>query len=71
VTATVMDLQDQYERRRLAVEIANRTDPRSYTGVGFLEGDELFIRKALSVYNSLESEPQLARGQDEVANPVG
>jgi hypothetical protein len=25
----------------------------------------------LSVYNSLESEPQLARGQDEVANPVG
>jgi hypothetical protein len=56
-----------------AVEIAamNETDPRTYTGVTSFEGDELFIRKALSIYNSMESEPQIARGQDEVANPVG
>lgn len=71
VRETKKDLQDQWSTKAKLIAEMNRLDPRTYTGVTAFEGDELFIRKALSIYNSMESEPQIARGQDEVANPVG
>jgi hypothetical protein len=71
VRETKYDLEDQLSTKAVEIAAMNETDPRTYTGVTSFEGDELFIRKALSIYNSMESEPQIARGQDEVANPVG
>jgi len=71
VRETKYDLEDQLSTKAVEIAAMNKTDPRTYTGVTAFEGDELFIRKALSIYNSMESEPQIARGQDEVANPVG
>lgn len=71
IAVTRTELQVRYEKLRKEIEEVNRADPRTYTGIVAFDGDELFLRKALSIYNSMESEPQIAQGQDEVANPVG